>query len=365
MFDRQSIHVALLVWGCIFCLIAALCMYMSTQFERHRRRWLLGLQLAGAALMASDAAAWAYRGAPGVQGWWMVRVSNFLVFLLTDLVLLLFHGYLCTCLFEQDHRELQDTPGRRIAAVYLLAAVGAALVIVSQFTGLYYSFDAENFYHRASFYPLSVLLPLCGALVDASLILQYRSRLSRQAAVSLLSYIVLPVAAAVTLLFYYGISLINIAISISMVFLFISAITEQDRRIAAQEQQLTESRISIMLSQMQPHFMYNVLNSIYYLCESDPERARDAIDKFSSYLRSNMSALEQTEQISFAEEYRHIRTYLELEQMRFGQKLQVEYDISVSGFRVPPLTVQPLVENAVRHGVTKKRGGGTELHPIC
>ena len=125
------------------------------------------------------------------------------------------------------------------------------------------------------------------------------------------------------------------------------------------EKELAESRISIMLSQLQPHFMYNVLNSIYYLCKRSPEDAREMVDKFSEYLRNNMSFLEKKELIPFGEEYQHVQAYLELERLRFPDTLKVVCDIETMRFRLPPLTVQPLVENAVRHGVTKKKGGGT------
>ena len=114
-----------------------------------------------------------------------------------------------------------------------------------------------------------------------------------------------------------------------------------------------------MLSQLQPHFLYNVLNSIYYLCEKDPKTAQEMVDHFSDYLRNHMMALEETSQIPFREELEHIRTYLSLEQIRFSDELKVEYKIGPDDFMVPPLSIQPLVENAVRHGVTKKRGGGT------
>lgn len=128
-------------------------------------------------------------------------------------------------------------------------------------------------------------------------------------------------------------------------------------RAKQMEREVEDSRIAITVSQMQPHFIYNVLNSIYHLCERDPKMAQEAVDKFSDYLRNNMRSIEQKGPIPFEEEYQHIRTYLSLEQIRF-RTLEIQYDIAVSNFTLPPLTVQPLVENAVKHGVTKKRGGG-------
>ena len=129
-------------------------------------------------------------------------------------------------------------------------------------------------------------------------------------------------------------------------------------RAAKLEKELEDSRIAIMLSQVKPHFLYNVLNSIYHLYRKEPETAQEAVSSFAEYLRCNMLSIEKNEPISFNEEYQHIQTYLSLEQIRFRGKLDVVYDVDVTDFKVPPLTVEPLVENAVKHGVTKKRGGG-------
>ena len=124
------------------------------------------------------------------------------------------------------------------------------------------------------------------------------------------------------------------------------------------EKELEESRIAILRSQMQPHFIYNILNVIYYLCGKDPAAAQGAITKFSDHLRNNLEAISQTELISFRKELDHIHTYLELEQIRFAEELSIVYDIEEDNFLLPVLSIQPLVENAVKHGIAKKRGGG-------
>ena len=129
-------------------------------------------------------------------------------------------------------------------------------------------------------------------------------------------------------------------------------------RAAKLEKELEDSRIAIMLSQIKPHFLYNVLNTIYHLYRKEPETAQEAVSSFAEYLRCNMLSIEKNEPIPFSEEYQHIKTYLSLEQIRFRGKLDVVYDVDVTDFKLPPLTVEPLVENAVKHGVTKKRGGG-------
>ena len=126
----------------------------------------------------------------------------------------------------------------------------------------------------------------------------------------------------------------------------------------AMEMKLQESQISIMLSQIQPHFLYNTLNSIYQLCETNPMRARAMVNFFAEYLRNNLSTLEEPGLISFETELAHIKTYLEIEKIRFEDTLEIEYDIKCDAFSLPELTVQPIVENAVKHGTSKKRGGG-------
>ena len=126
----------------------------------------------------------------------------------------------------------------------------------------------------------------------------------------------------------------------------------------AMELKLQESKISIMLSQIQPHFLYNTLNSIYQLCETNPMRARFMVNSFAEYLRNNLSSLDDPGLISFETELAHVNTYLDIERMRFEDTLEIEYDIKCIDFSLPVLTVQPIVENAVKHGTSKKRGGG-------
>ena len=136
---------------------------------------------------------------------------------------------------------------------------------------------------------------------------------------------------------------------------------EHNASIRAQklEKELEESRISIMLSQIQPHFIFNVLGTIRGLCRENPEQAWRGIGDFSHYLRGNMNALTNTKFIPFETELRHVEAYLRLEQMRMCENLSIVYDIQEKEFMIPPLTIQPLVENAVKHGILNKAGGGT------
>lgn len=134
---------------------------------------------------------------------------------------------------------------------------------------------------------------------------------------------------------------------------------EWEKKKKEQEAELAASRISIMMSQIQPHFLYNTLNTIYYLCDKNPGRAKKAISDFADYLRGNVDSLERKEPVAFEKELEHVKIYLSLEKMRFEEELEIVYDIETTAFRIPILALQPLVENAVRHGVGKSEKGGT------
>lgn len=114
-----------------------------------------------------------------------------------------------------------------------------------------------------------------------------------------------------------------------------------------------------MLSQIQPHFLYNALSSIAELCDEDPALAEKATTTFADYLYENMDCIGSETPISFAEEMKHVEKYVWLEKIRFSDRVNVEYHLSRSDFLIPALTVQPIVENAIKHGICKKKGGGT------
>jgi len=136
-------------------------------------------------------------------------------------------------------------------------------------------------------------------------------------------------------------------------------VREMENKIDNLELKLVESKISIMLSQIKPHFLYNSLLAIRELCLIDPEKASETVDEFSNYLRGNLDSLSINTPIPFIKELKHVQTYLSLEKKRFEDRLNIVYDIMVQDFLIPALTLQQIVENAVRHGITKREEGGT------
>ena len=147
-------------------------------------------------------------------------------------------------------------------------------------------------------------------------------------------------------------------LAISGFFLYRKAVIHV-RKERAEKAQLTVAHMRLMSGQIQPHFIFNTLGAIQSFMRRDPEKAAELMQNFTGYLRYAMRHAEYDELIPFETELQHIRTYMNIEKARFGDELTVVYDLRTLDFSVPPLTIQPLVENAVKHGIRGRAGGGT------
>lgn len=170
---------------------------------------------------------------------------------------------------------------------------------------------------------------------------------------SLVTQITLDYFASVVILEMSSVVLTTCALSFEFQVNVIKA--KDDLKDREEEQQ---TRMAIMLAQIQPHFLYNSLNSIAVLCDMNPKLARDLTIKFSQYLRNNIDSLNKDAPVFFTNELKNINNYLDIEKIRFSNKLNIVENIEITDFYVPVLTIQPLVENAVKHGISKKPTSG-------
>ena len=216
-------------------------------------------------------------------------------------------------------------------------------------------------------------LALTGVLLLLCVLPVYQSRkhILQRNALSLLSYGLLPLLCLPAAALGYPVTIL-LAETLALVILYLIIYAEQSRTLSEQKTQilqkeneiiqqkaeLTDLRRKIMISQIQPHFLYNVLNTIYYVCGKDSKLAQRAISHFSDYLRANLDALSRESLVPFESELKHVQTYLWLEKLRFDDELTVILDTPEQDFLIPALSIQPLVENAVKHGIGKKPGGG-------
>jgi signal transduction histidine kinase/DNA-binding response OmpR family regulator len=127
---------------------------------------------------------------------------------------------------------------------------------------------------------------------------------------------------------------------------------------SVREQLRTE--MALMQAQIRPHFLYNTLNTIAGLSETDPDRMRELLYNFGQYLRASFDASNLQRLVPFEQEWLLVTTYLQIEKARFGERIRLSTNVQEGlDFSLPPLSVQPIVENALRHGILKRIEGGS------
>lgn len=246
MFSSPLSHAEILICGCIFCMVMALCIYLSNNFNSKRRKCLFCLQAFTSLLLLNSAIAVLFRGSPGVLNFFAARMGSFMTFALRNVIILFFHVYECSYLFTDDAWKRD----RRVKYAGLLCLLGVVLVILSQDSDLYYYFDTNNVYYRGRWYFLSLLIPSLSLLMDLSLLLQFRKKLRRIIFFSLLSFIVLTIGTAVVQLLYNSVALINMAMGLAMTIMFISSMSEQNLEMYQLLKKKTEveERLSISMT---------------------------------------------------------------------------------------------------------------------
>ena len=329
---------------------------ISCRFFNRRRKYstcLLLMCVFNLGMLLGDLPNWLCEGSAAPLAGVLLRVGTVLYFACSAPLLLFFTGYIAEYLRP---RVLIHKAFWHVACV--LCAVQLLCSALSPWNGMFFTIAPGNIYQRGPWFWLSQAIPFCLYFINLVLITTYRAHLNRRERVFFYAYLVLPLAAETIQMLHYGIALMNTACTLALLLVYVNIQMQRDLDAEQQERMLTNSRIDIMLSQIQPHFLYNTLTAIQQLCDKDPAQAKESILVFSRFLRGNMNALSSKSPILFEQELTHVRNYLALEQQRFGPRLQVHYAIGAQDFTLPPLTLQPIVENAVRHGVLRREEGG-------
>lgn len=130
------------------------------------------------------------------------------------------------------------------------------------------------------------------------------------------------------------------------------------RQLLHLEKNMLKMQTSMLANQIKPHFLYNTLTTIQEMCYTHPEQAAEMIVYFSNYLRTNIDFMENNDLIPFSRELDHINNYMYIQNARFKNSIQFETVIRTEDFMLPPLTVQPLIENAIKYGIRKNSNHG-------
>ena len=258
--------------------------------------------------------------------------------------------YLLHCCGENARSSRLMQTVSALWTIYLVVLISA--LFVKGFTAV----SPDNQLTRGPLYPI-ILLPLIAILLlNLAGTIQRRKQVSRNTFFSFLITVVPITIAMFVQLFIDVFPLIDICYVLSALVMYgfaLSGQIEQDRR---RQLEIANQRANVMVLQMRPHFIYNTLMSIYCLCDQDPQKARQVTMDFTNYLRKNFNAVASDSTIPFSAELEHTRAYLAVEQAQFEDMLLVEFDTPVTHFRLPPLTLQPLVENSVKHGMNPYSG---------
>ncbi|MCR4819026.1 MAG: histidine kinase [Fretibacterium sp.] len=239
---------------------------------------------------------------------------------------------------------------RLLRAVLCLWAVYLVVLAIAPFTDGFSCVTPDKQWCRGPLYPL-LLLPIAAImLLNLTGTIQRRKQLSHKGFIRFLIAI-LPITAVLLVQMFVDVfPLIDISLVLSVLSMYGHILSDQIELELCHQREIANQRASIMVMQMRPHFIYNTMTSIYCLCNQDPTLARQVILDFTTYLRKNFTAIASSTPIPFSSELEHTRAYLAVEQAQYQDSLSVDYDIRHTCFRLPPLTLQPIVENAVKHG---------------
>ncbi len=356
-FETQNIINAAMDLPVIIMMLALFSAGCLVAGKKKHQKLLIGIMAVDIFALASDLTLWLLLGdSENIRA---IKIMWTASYILSYILIILFHYYLLAHISDRI-----NLPKWLYFVVIPLALLFSALYLSSFKTGLFFTISETGEFIGGELSNVGRLIRLSVILLDIVITLIYSVMLGVGGTFRFLFYESVPIAAQF-IDSKYRLGLVYIFVSVLILIDYISFSVRRDmlyakqkETMALQEEKLTEQKTKIMISQIQPHFLYNVISSIMSLCKEDSDKAVDALADFAGYLRTNMRSLSLDKPVLFEKELEHIKTYIKLEKIRFLDRLEVEYDIKVSDFYLPSLSLQPIVENAVKHGIGQRPEGG-------
>ncbi|MBQ7705448.1 MAG: histidine kinase [Selenomonadaceae bacterium] len=273
------------------------------------------------------------------------KIAAFLEYISLPVIMLMFTVFLLHSCGEEWRRS------KFFYSMLILGVTFLILLTVTQFTEIFYYVTAENIFYRTELHFI-LMLPLClMAPLNLFAVARRRKILSRK---YFTAFMVNTSPMTFAMLFHTAIFnpiVVALGVTFSALGMFIIILLDHVEQFLRQQREIFNQQANILVLQMRPHFIYNTMTSIYYLCSQNSELAQKVILDFTNYLRKNFMAIACEGTISFSEELEHTKAYLAIEQAQFEENLFVKYDTPHQNFKIPPLTLQPIVENCVKHGL--------------
>lgn len=351
----QYFHIAFESWAALVCVIAAICVYATRVFEPKASWTFIGMLVTDAVLNVADILTYYFQGQETSAAGVMIRISYFSVYVC---------GFVLAA-FAAAHveRVVVVRGGSRdvwlTRATMAFAVIGILTLIVFRIAGLGYDFDEHNMYYRTSACGVLLLLEGLAFLPVLIRVLKSRKVFRKPEFVGFLCFSTLPLLGLIAQSLVQGISMFNLCNSLALIVLVLTHELVYTSDNVARERRRANERIRLYHSQIQPHFIYNSLTAIRSSLDN-PKEAEDLLNHFAGFLRGSMDVLTETECIPAEKEFETVKDYLFVEKTRFGDKLNVAFELEDMDYLLPAFTVQTIVENAVRHGVRKTpEGRGT------
>ena len=258
--------------------------------------------------------------------------------------------YLFCILSFVEERGAPDVSYRSAYLIRIVCGCYLVLVFLSMFNGMLFQVDAHGNLTDGSYYWIAWLIDPMILLIEILVVVHYRKNLSRLGTIVMLNFGLVSLLTTGLQSIWYPVPEL-LACTLALLLMFMLFYWEMEKNLVENERELMQSQVSLAISQIQPHFLYNTLSTIAELCRKDSAMAEEVTYRFALYLRGNLEHMGDSFPVEFSKELKHVQTYLWIEKIRFQHELQVVYDIQTEDFIIPALTVQPLVENAVKHGM--------------
>ena len=344
------LNVSLLLFSALVTAFMLFGLFMSRLRKRSFKRKMMCLLLAQILMQLGEAGIWCWNGSPDKA--WLIKLCCFLSFGL---------GLVVTALFVYCFMELLRQRGKvsmvPLQLLSIICGLGLVLSGVSMFNGIFFDVDTKGYFGYGPYADWVEYIDYANFAIIFGVALYNRKIISVKGFAMISIYSLLHLGGMLMVDFWYP-TPFYLASTLALIVLCNFLYEAIEEAYLQKEKELLESRIALMISQIQPHFLYNSLNSIYHLCDMDARLAQQAIGDFSEYLHHVLGSLKRTTPVLFEQELQNVQSYLELEKLRFDD-LNIVYRIEACNFFVPALSVQPLVENAVKHGICGKEDGGT------
>lgn len=258
--------------------------------------------------------------------------------------------YLFCILSFVEERGAPDVSYRSAYLMRIVCGCYLVLVFLSMFNGMLFQVDAHGNLTDGPYYWIAWLIDPMILFIEILVVVHYRKNLSRLGTIVMLNFGLVSLLTTGLQSIWYPVPEL-LACTLALLLMFMLFYWEMEKNLVENERELMQSQVSLAISQIQPHFLYNTLSTIAELCRKDSAMAEEVTYRFALYLRGNLEHMGDSFPVEFSKELKHVQTYLWIEKIRFQHELQVVYDIQTEDFIIPALTVQPLVENAVKHGM--------------